>query len=265
MSYPERIVCLAAEVPEIFFQLGALDKVVGISAYTTRPAEAMQIPKVSGFKFGNMKRVLSFKPDVVILTSDVQKDLAAELVSTGVTIVHFNPHRLDELFKNITLLGNLVNESEKAEQLNVRLHKELNDIQTIVQDNPNSPRVYFEEWMDPLICGTGWVSDLITAAGGQDIFREKSIEGRKAAERVVTNDEVLQADPDIIFASWCGKPFDRSEFESRPGYKTLPAVQNGRVYELNSEILQFGPMLFDRLHELSKIIQTVAGSDVNWG
>ncbi|MCF8566550.1 helical backbone metal receptor [Alicyclobacillus tolerans] len=258
MAFPERIVCLAAEVPEILFRLGALDKVVGISAYTTRPKEALDIQKVSGFKFGSPERIMSLKPDLVVLTSGVQKELAAQLAAKGATLVHFNPHRLEDLYSSIQLLGNLVNKPREADRLSAQIQTEISEIKAMSKTLPERPKVYFEEWMDPIICGTGWVSDLIEIAGGQDVFREKSIRGRSASERTVSIEEIVGAAPDVVLASWCGKPFENSSFLARNGFESIPAVQYSKVYEVSGEILQFGPMLIDRLKDLSKLFREVA-------
>ncbi|MCL6452189.1 MAG: ABC transporter substrate-binding protein [Alicyclobacillus sp.] len=250
MSFPNRIVCLAAETPEILHRLGVLDKVAGISAYTTRPEEALRIPKVSGFKFGSVERIMRLNPDLVILTSGVQKELAMSLAAAGVTLLHFNPHRLTDLFDEIRLLGNVVGKPEEAERLNDEIQSKL----YLIEEQRNAlsvhPRVYFEEWMDPFMCGTGWVSDLITIAGGRDVFRERSLTGRSAIDRVVTDDDIIEAQPDIVLASWCGKPFDKASFVSRTGFSEIPAVIHDEVHEVRSEILQFGPMLLDSLKEL---------------
>lgn len=250
MSFPERIICLAAETPEILYRLGALDKVVGISAYTTRPEQALGIEKVSGFKYGSSNRIMSLNPDLVILTSGVQKELAMKLAAAGATLLHFNPHRLNDLFDAISLLGNIVGKSKEAEILNQEIQSEI----AMIQEQGNTlavrPKVYFEEWMDPLICGTAWVSDLITIAGGEDVFREKSIQGRSSSDRTIAADDVVQMQPDVVLASWCGKPFEMSSFVTRQGYDDIPAVRNSEIYEVDSRILQFGPMLLDSLKEL---------------
>lgn len=255
MSFPERIVCLAAEVPEILYRLGVLDKVVGISAYTTRPEAALGITRVSGFQSGSIQRILSLEPDIVILTSDVQKELAAKLATAGATLIHFNSHRFDHLYDNIKLLGNIVNRPHEAEKLNQEIQETVEQVRRTAAELTYRPRVYFEEWMDPHLCGTGWVSDLIELAGGEDVFRQKSINGRNVEERVVTDAEILGANPDVVLASWCGKPFQEADLSRRPGYSEMKAVQRNNVYELSSEILQFGPMLLDSLRELSEIFQ----------
>lgn len=255
--YPERIVCLAAEIPEILYELNALDRVVGISAYTTRPAEALSLTKVSGFQYGSVERILRERPDLVILTSGVQKELASKLAAAGATLLHLNPHRLDDLFSNIRLLGNLVGEPTRAHALCERLQSDIAQIRRQGKELSWHPKVYFEEWMDPLLCGTGWVSDLIEIAGGTDVFRARSLAGRLTADRRVTEDEWVQAAPDIMLASWCGKPFEERAVRDRPHANKVPAVQNGHVYEVDGTILQFGPMLVDVLRDIHRLIANV--------
>lgn len=258
--YPERMVCLAAEIPEILHRLGALDRIVGISAYTTRPIEALSISKVSGFSHGSVKKIMENRPDLVILTSGVQKDLAAALAAEGVTILHLNPHRLEDMFDTIQLLANLVNRTREGEAYCAELRTEVGRIQKQAAALPVRPRVYFEEWMDPIIVGTGWVSDLVELAGGIDVFRERSIHGRRAADRTVESTDIIAASPDIILASWCGKAFQREEFVSRPGMADVPAVRKNQIYELTSEVLQCGPMLIDSLKQIHGIFRDLATS-----
>lgn len=254
--YPNRIVCLAAEIPEIIQRLGVLDKVVGISAYTTRPMEALGIEKVSGFRHGSAKRILKQDPDIAILTSGVQRELAAELAAYGVTMIHLNPHRLEDMFKTILLIGNLLGVPNRAVEYVDELRGEVEVIRQQARQLPFKPRVYFEEWMDPIIVGTGWVSDLIESAGGTDVFREKSASGRRATDWVVQSEEIVAAQPDIVLASWCGKPFDSAQFAARQGYANIPAVRRDMVIEIGSEVLQCGPMLLDSLKRIHEVIET---------
>jgi iron complex transport system substrate-binding protein len=253
--YPQRIVCLAAETPEILHRLNALDRVVGISAYTKRPEQALQIPKISGFKYGNEKRIKEVNPDLAILTSGVQKELATKLADTGINTLHLQPHRLQDLFKSITLVGNVVGKPREAENLNAELFREMEDIRLQAATLPWNPRVYFEEWMDPLICGTAWVSDIIEMAGGRDVFRSISVEGRNAQQRIIQTRDVIDAAPDMVLASWCGKPFNKKDFISRDGYMEIPAVFRDAVYEVDGSILQVGPMLIESLKEVFKLIK----------
>ncbi len=253
--YPERIACLAAETPDILHELGALDRVVGISAYTTRPAAALALPKVSGFSHGSVERILAVKPDLVILTSSVQRELAVGLGAAGATLLHLHPHSLSDLFHSVELLGNIVGEPARAADLNARMSTEVRRIRQAAQTLPRRPRVYFEEWMDPPIAGVGWVSDIIEYAGGQDIFRERAVKGRRAAERTVTVEEIVAADPELVLASWCGKPFSAAQFTDRAGMRQVAAVRAGRVHELEGEILQCGPGLLPQLRLVHDLVR----------
>jgi iron complex transport system substrate-binding protein len=257
MSYPERIVCLAAETPGILAELSALDRVVGISAYTTYPPQALSITKVSGFQHGSIDRILAQKPDLVILTSGVQAKLAEALGERGATMLHFHPHRLDDLYDHIRMLGAVVGEAGRADALAHRLKGEVESVQAATSGRPR-PRVYFEEWMDPLIVGIGWVSDLIEAAGGTDVFRERSLAGRRSRQRVVSQEEWLAAQPDVMLASWCGKPFEIEQVRARPGAEAVPALAANRVHEVDATILQCGVKLVERLHDLSRYLADAA-------
>lgn len=253
--YPERIVCLAAEIPGILAELGALDRVVGISAYTTYPTEALKIPKVSGFQHGSVDRIVAQQPNLVILTSTVQQKLAAGLAERGASILHLNPHRLEDLFRNVQLIGTMVGEGVRGFELARRLEGDVEAVCQASQALKRRPRVYFEEWMDPLIAGVGWVRDLIDAAGGTDVFRERALAGRQARDRIVAPEEWIAAQPDVIFASWCGKPFDMGQMQGRPQAEAVPAVKNGRICEVDGTVLQCGVRLVDRLHEMAAIIR----------
>ncbi|MCL6547690.1 MAG: ABC transporter substrate-binding protein [Alicyclobacillus sp.] len=254
-QYPQRIVCLAAEIPEILHELGALDRVVGISAYTTRPREALSIPKVSGFQYGSVDRILATRPQLAILTSAVQRDLARELLARGIPVLHLNPHRLSDVFDTVRLMGSLVGAWERAEALCRRLQAAVEEVSAEAARLQWRPRVYFEEWMDPLVCGCGWVSDVIEIAGGRDIFRDRSVEGRSAAARTVDWEDVVRSQPDIMLASWCGKPFRPGEVLARPRAGEVPAVRRSALHELTQPILQCGIGLADCLREVHGLIR----------
>lgn len=256
--YPERIVCLGAELPDIFHRLGCLDRVVGISAYTDWPPEALAIKKVSGFRHGRARPILAMEPDLIILTSTVQQTLAEELAGHGVPVLHLYPHRLTDMFQTVRLLGHVVDRAATAEALVSDWMRIAERWQAQRDANTDPLPVYFEEWMDPLIAGTGWVSDLIEMAGGRDVFRALALDGRTARNRTVTPEQVLAARPQLIFASWCGKPFDRAALESRPGWSAVPAVAHGAVVELPPTILQCGPRLMDVLDDLHAHIRQAA-------
>lgn len=252
--YPARIVCLGAELPDIFHRLGVLDRVVGISAYTDWPPEALSLPKVSGFRHGSARRILQADPDLVILTSGVQQPLAKELAGNGVPLLHLYPHRLVDMFSTVRLLGRLVDEAARADALVAEWQTVVASYEERGRTRSRRPRVYFEEWMDPLIAGIGWVSDLIELAGGEDVFRARALEGRSAAGRRLTPSDVTDARPDVILASWCGKPLIRDEILGRPGFGEIPAVAHDAVVEIPASILQCGPRLMDLLPVLEEII-----------
>ena len=237
---PQRLVALGADGADILHHLGAWPQVVGITAFYQLPVGAAKKPQVSGFSSGNIDAILKLKPDLVITSTDVQHQLASDLIKAGVTVWALNSRSLDDIYDAIRNLGQLLRKSENAEHLIASMEHKL---QPVALNGAHRPRVYFEEWPEPLITGIGWVSELIERAGGVDIFAELRRE-KKAAARTVTPDEVVARQPEIIFASWCGKPVQRAEITSRPGWDQVPAVRTGRLFEIPSDdILQSGPGL----------------------
>ena len=239
---PQRIVCLTEEPTEILYQLGEGDRIVGISAYTVRPPEARQDkPVVSAFIGGSVKKIVALNPDLVIGFSDIQADLARDLISANLPVLIFNQRSIQEILNVIMDLGRLVNAQPRADDL---VSSYLQRLEATAGRNAAvdcKPRIYFEEWDDPMICGIRWVSELIEIAGGRDVFAEKS-QGKWARERFVDVEEVSRAEPDLILASWCGKPLDRNALLKRPGLEDVPAIQAQRIVEIPSEIiLQPGP------------------------
>jgi polyphosphate kinase len=213
---------------------------VGVTAFYRTPPGSPEKPRVSGFSSGNIEAILRLEPDLVITSTDVQHQLAADLIKAGVSVWAINSRNLDEIQTAIRNLGQIVRQGEKAEELVARMDGALQPVR--VNGAPR-PRVYFEEWPDPLISGIGWVSELIERAGGHDVFNELRRE-KKSAERVVTPEEVIERQPDIIFASWCGRPVQIGDIASRAGWERIPAVKHGRVIEIPSDdILQAGPRL----------------------
>ncbi len=266
MSYPQRIVCLAAEVPEIIDALGALSSVVGVSGFTRHPA-ARHLPKVGGFSDPNIEKILALAPDLVITTSDIQADAAAQLIHQGVPVLALNPYRLEHIWRNILLVGGTLGRQQAAEALVAQLQGDLDMLRTQVTGSGANagaaPRVYFEEWPDPMISGIGWVSDLIQWLGGMDIFAELATE-RLARNRFVTADAVVARQPEIIVASWCGKKADLQSIYARPGWDQIPAAQRGAVYEIASDaILQTGPSILIGARQLAALIHTHATQEAN--
>jgi iron complex transport system substrate-binding protein len=257
---PRRIVCLTEEPTEILYALGEGDRVVGISAYTVRPPEAKRDkPVVSAFIGGSVKKIAALEPDLVIGFSDIQADLAAELIRANLPVLIFNQRSLQEILDVIVTVGRLVGAQDRAQELVAGYVAGLEAARARGAALPRRPRVYFEEWDEPLITAIQWVGELIEVAGGENVFADRS-NGKLAKERFVSHDEILAARPEVVAASWCGKPFDREAFESREGYDRMEAVREGRVFEIPSEIiLQPGPAcLTDGLAAIEAAVRSAA-------
>jgi iron complex transport system substrate-binding protein len=256
---PERIVCLTEEPTETLYLLGEGRRVVGISAYTVRPDEARRDkPVVSAFIGGSIAKIKALEPDLVIGFSDIQADLAQQLVAANLQVLIFNQRTLQEILDTILVLGRIVGVEDRARALVDGYVARLAAAESRAGKRARKPRVYFEEWDDPMITAIGWVSELIGLAGGQDVFADRS-SGKLASERFVTAREVGERAPEIYVASWCGKPFDRDAALAREGFAGLPAVRAGQVHELDPAIiLQPGPAcLTDGLDALERIIARV--------
>jgi iron complex transport system substrate-binding protein len=258
--YPERVVCLTADTAEIAFALGAGDRVVGVSGVATRPEEVRQKPKVGGFTTVRLDRVLALRPDLVLAFSDLQADAVRELVAAGVPVLALNQRSLREVFQAILLVGGALGCEGAARGLVADMQDEIRQIREFSSVWPDRPRVYFEEWDDPPIAGIRWVSELVEIAGGQDVFPELRERG-EARGRVVPPGEVVRRAPQIVLASWCGKPVDLAAIRGRPGWDVVPAVRDDRVHALASEdVLVPGPSLLRGLRTCHEIIQAwVAG------
>lgn len=260
MHPPERIVCLTEETTETLYLLGEQDRIVGISGYTVRPPQARrEKPRVSAFISADMPKILALKPDLVLTFSDLQADLVASLVRAGVNVHAFNQRTVAEILDMIRTLGALVGAPDRAMVLADRLAANVEDTRRRTSRASNRPKVYFEEWDEPMISGIAWVSELVEAAGGDDIFPELAT-CKSARDRIVTQDEVIRRAPDIVVGSWCGKKFKSEKLVARPGFESLPAVRNGRLHEIKSPlILQPGPAaLTDGLAALEAIISSTA-------
>ena len=256
MFPPQRIVCLTEETVETLYLLGEEARIVGVSGYAVRPARVRrEKPRVSAFISADIEKILALAPDLVLTFSDLQADIAASLIRHGVAVHAFNQRDLAGIFAMIRTLGALVGAVDKAEALAASLERRLADKRACAAGLPRRPRVYFEEWDDPMISGIGWVSELIAAAGGEDIFGHLSAR-KSAKERIVTSDEVIAAAPDIIIGSWCGKKFVPGKVAARAGFADVPAVRHGWLREIKSTIiLQPGPAaLTDGVDALAAIV-----------
>ena len=250
---PRRIVCLTEETTETIYLLGEGDRIVGISGYTVRPPQARAKPKVSAFINANFEKIDALEPDLVLAFSDLQADIAAELIRRGHTVVTFNQRSIAQILQMIRTIGGLLGCSDRAGELAVSLERGLDDIRTRAGALPRRPRVYFEEWDNPLISGIQWVDELIEVAGGDPIFPELRGQGL-ARHRIVQPEQVAARDPELIVASWCGKAMRKKTIVERAGWDRVSAVRNDHVYEIKSTyILQPGPASLTegvaRLHE----------------
>ena len=261
MFPPARIVCLTEETVETLYLLGEQDRIVGISGYVVRPPRARrEKPRVSAFTSANIDKILALKPDLVLTFSDLQADIAADLIRRGLDVHAFNQRSVAGILDMTRTVGAMVDANEQAQRLVSELEMGLAEVRERGRRLPMRPRVFFEEWDDPLISGIGWVSELVEIAGGIDIFADHA--GRGAAkDRVVSIDAVVAQEPDLIIGSWCGKKFRPERVMARPGFDRTPAVQHQDVYEIKSSlILQPGPAaLTDGLAALEKIFCQWAG------
>ena len=261
MFPPARIVCLTEETVETLYLLGEQDRIVGISGYVVRPPQARrEKPRVSAFTSANIDKILALKPDLVLTFSDLQADIAADLIRRGLDVHAFNQRSVAGILDMIRTVGAMADANEQAQRLVSELEMGLAEVRERARRLPMRPRVFFEEWDDPLISGIGWVSELVDIAGGIDIFADHA--GRGAAkDRVVRIDEVVAQEPDLIIGSWCGKKLRPERVMARPGFDRTPAVQHQDVYEIKSSlILQPGPAaLTDGLAALERIFCQWAG------
>jgi iron complex transport system substrate-binding protein len=260
MFPPERIVCLTEETVETLYLLGEQDRIVGISGYCVRPPEARRDkPRISAFTSADIPKILDLKPDLVLAFSDLQADIVAALIRRGITVHAFNQRRIAEIFEMIRMLGAMVGAPLTAQRLVDELEAGLTEARSRAARLPCRPRVYFEEWDEPMISGIDWVSELIEAAGGRDIFCGRAC-GKSAQDRVVTMPETVARLPDSIIGSWCGKKFRPEKVRARPGFEQLPAVRNNALFEIKSPlILQPGPAaLTAGLAELQRHIEAAA-------
>ncbi|TAM23299.1 MAG: cobalamin-binding protein [Rhodanobacter sp.] len=256
-GYPQRIVCLTEEPTEVLYALGEQDRIVGISGFTVRPPRARkEKPKVSAFTSAKIGEILKLEPDLAIGFSDIQADIARELIKAGVEVWISNHRSVDGILAYIRRLGAMVGAHEKAEAYAQRAEAHIAAVRAAAAKLPRRPKVYFEEWDEPIITGIRWVAELVGIAGGDDCFPELARESL-AKQRILPNgDEVVRRAPDIILGSWCGKRFRPEKVAARPSWDTIPAVRDGELHEIKSPIiLQPGPAaLFDGLDAIHAVI-----------
>jgi len=253
VSY-QRIACLSTEAVETLYALGAEDCIAGISGFTVYPPRARQEkPKISGFTSGKLERILEVKPDLVIAFSDLQAEMARDLIREGIEVHVFNHRDIAGILRMVGNLGALVGKAAEAEILVQGLSAHLADARAAAASLPRAPKVYFEEWHDPMISGIGWVSELIGIAGGSDVFTDRA-RAQGAKQRVVSAEEVIERAPEIIIGSWCGKKFVPDHVRARPGWESVPAVRDNELHEIKSaDILAPGAIAIT--HGLTQLTQ----------
>ena len=240
---PQRIICLTEETTETLYLLGEAERIVGISGFTVRPQKARkEKPIVSTFLDAKVEDILDLKPDLVIGFSDIQAEIAKQLIQKGITVWVNNHRSIAGILKMIGQLGALVGKMKEASDLIEDMRTTIAQVKATTQAWQRKPKVYFEEWYDPLISGIQWVSEIIELAGGIEIFPENSRQSL-AKNRIIENpEEVVRRNPDIILASWCGKMFKKEKLVRRSHWSSIKAVQTNHVFEINSSIiLQPGP------------------------
>ena len=256
-GFPERIVCLTEETTETLYLLEEDWRIVGISGFTVRPARARkEKPRVSAFTSAKIDRIVDLRPDLVLGFSDLQADIAAELVRAGIEVHVFNHRSVAEILRTLRVLGGMIGCEAKAGALVARLEAGLDEVRSRAASLPRRPKVYFEEWDEPQISGIRWVSELIGIAGGDDCFPELARESLGKNRIIADSLEVTRRAPDIILGSWCGKKFRPEHVAARAGWQDVPAVRGAFLREIKSSlILQPGPAaLTEGVQEIQKVI-----------
>jgi iron complex transport system substrate-binding protein len=254
---PRRIVCLTEETTEWLYLLGEEARIVGISGYTVRPRRARdEKPKVSAFLSARIDKILALEPDCVFGFSDLQADIAAELVRKGVQVTVFNQRSVDEIFSMLYQVAAIVGRPDRGLELLAGMRERLDAIRAASQALPRRPRVFFEEWDEPPISCIRWVSQLVGIAGGDDCFPELSLQSLGKNRIIADGGEIIRRNPDIVVGSWCGKKFRPERVAARPGWDVVNAVRDRQLFEVKSaDILQPGPAaLTDGVEQLHRIV-----------
>ncbi len=262
-TYPTRIICLTEETTETLYLLGEGDRVVGISGYTVRPPEARRKPKVSSFLHARYEKIEALEPDLILAFSDLQAEITNDLVKRGYPVFTFNQRSVAEILQMIRVLAGIVGVAEKGDALAATFERGLDAIREQAAALPRRPRVFFEEWYEPLISGIRWTEELVSIAGGEPIFPELASAGL-ARDRIVAGEDVIARAPEVIIGSWCGKPVRKERIRARPGWGAIPAVRDDQIYEVKSTyILQPGPAaLTEGVTQLHAIIRRAAATIV---
>jgi iron complex transport system substrate-binding protein len=250
---------LTAETAEIAYMVGAGERVVGVPGTARRPEGVREKARVGGFTSFRIDKILALQPDLVLGFSDLQRDVVGELIAAGVAVLCTNQRSVDDILRAVLLIGGALGCETAARDVVGDMRDEIKQIREYSSVWPDRPRVYFEEWMDPLIVGIRWVSEMIEIAGGRDVFAELREHG-DAKGRIVRPEDVARRDPEIILASWCGKPVDTAAIAGRAGWADIGAVRAGRIFEIAGEdVLSPGPSILHGLRRIHDIIQELRG------
>jgi len=257
-SYPRRVVCLTAETAEIAFRVGAESQVVGVSGFAVRPKEVRNKPRIGGYTGIKIEKVLALEPDLVLAYSDLQADIVHDLVKSGVPVLATSQTTISEIRDAILLIARVLGRESEGLVLLNEFDQACETISKSARSLPYRPKVFFEEWNDPIITGIGWVGDMIEIAGGENVFADVS-NSKHAKDRILNDSDVIEKNPDVIIASWCGKKVQAETILSRDGWENIPAVKNKEVHEIKSPyILQPGPAVLEGLEQMHSIIASVA-------
>jgi iron complex transport system substrate-binding protein len=262
-GWPQRIVCLTEETTEVLYLLGAEERIVGVSGYTVRPPQARSKPRVSAFTSARYERILALQPDLVLAFSNLQAEIARELLTRGLTVFTFNQRSIGEILDMIFCLSRIVGAEDRGTRLGARLHQHLRAIEASAIRFTRRPRVFFEEWNQPLISGIRWVDELVEIAGGTPLFPELR-RCHDARDRIVDPEAVMARDPEVVIASWCGTKVNKDAIRARAGWDQVSAVRNNQIYEIKSTyILQPGPAaLTEGVRQLHAILAHSVGVEV---
>jgi iron complex transport system substrate-binding protein len=264
LGYPARIVCLTEETTETLYLLGEDRRIVGVSGYTARPPEARMKPRVSAFTSAKYDKILALEPDLVLAFSDLQADIARDLILRGVTVFTFNQRSVAEILDMIRTMARLVGAHARGDELVARLEAGLDAIRASAARFPRRPRVFFEEWKEPIISGIRWVDELVEVAGGEPLFPELRAQ-QSARHRIVTPEAVARLDPEVVIGSWCGVKVNKAAIAARAGWAETAAVRARHVFEVKSTyILQPGPAaLTEGVRQLHAILANAAGVEID--
>jgi iron complex transport system substrate-binding protein len=260
-SYPRRIASLCDEATEFIYLLGQQDRIVGVSGFSRRPPEVRAKPRISTFREADFDAIAQLQPDLIVTYSDVQAEITRAASLRGFPVLNCNQRSVAEIFDTLSMLARILGQESRGQELIDSYRAELERIAAAASAFPVRPRVFFEEWNEPLISGIQWVEELIEIAGGAPVFPEKRCCG-KAQDRVVTPEAVIERNPEVIFASWCGMKVDKASIAGRSGWDRISAVRNGNVFEIeSSNILQPGPAaLTDGVRQIHAILARVAAT-----